>query len=210
MIRLHFMPQTRALGALALLEEIGAPYELHVMDLKAGENRRPGYLALNPMGKVPAIEDGGGLVTEQGAVYLHLADRFPEAGLAPPIGDPLRGPFLRWLFFYGSSFEPAVVDKAMKREPAAASLSPYGDYETVIETLRARLAQGPWILGETFSAADILWGVALNWTMRFGIVPRLPEFTAYADRVTARPSVQRARAKDAELLAAQDAARGQG
>ncbi|MDB5413609.1 MAG: glutathione S-transferase [Rubritepida sp.] len=202
MITLYHCPNTRSTGALSLLEELGAPFDLHVMDLKAGENRQPGYLAINPMGKVPAIVDGDALITEQGAIFLYLADCFPQAGLAPPIGDPLRGPFLRWLFFYGSSFEPAVVDHATKREPAPAAMSPYGSYETVIETLRAALAPGPWILGERFSAADVLWGIALNWTMMFGIVPKLPEFTAYAERVLARPAIQRANARDAELAAA--------
>jgi glutathione S-transferase len=210
MITLHHSPNTRSTGALSLMEELGVPYDLHVMDMKAGENRQPAYLAINPMGKVPAIQDGEALITEQGAVFLYLADRFPEAGLAPAIGDPIRGPYLRWLVFYGSSFEPAVVDHALKRDPAPAAMCPYGDYDTVIETLRAALAKGPWILGERFSAADVLWGVALSWTMMFGIVAKLPEFTAYADRVNARPAVQRAIAKDAELAAAQDAARSKG
>jgi glutathione S-transferase len=210
MITLHHSPNTRSTGALSLMEELGVPYDLHVMDMKAGENRQPAYLAINPMGKVPAIQDGEALITEQGAVFLYLADRFPEAGLAPAIGDPMRGPYLRWLVFYGSSFEPAVVDHALKRDPAPASMCPYGDYDTVIETLRAALAKGPWILGERFSAADVLWGIALSWTMMFGIVAKLPEFTAYADRVNARPAVQRAIAKDAELAAAQDAARSKG
>jgi glutathione S-transferase len=210
MITLHHSPNTRSTGALSLMEELGVPYDLHVMDMKAGENRQPAYLAINPMGKVPAIQDGEALITEQGAVFLYLADRFPEAGLAPAIGDPMRGPYLRWLVFYGSSFEPAVVDHALKRDPAPAAMCPYGDYDTVIETLRAALAKGPWILGERFSAADVLWGVALSWTMMFGIVAKLPEFTAYADRVNARPAVQRASAKDAELAAAQDAARSKG
>lgn len=203
MITLHHAPNTRSTGALCLLEELGAPYHLHVMNMKAGEHRQPAYLAINPMGKVPAIQDGEALVTEQGAVFLFLADQFPQAGLAPPIGDPQRGPYLRWLVFYGSAFEPAVVDQAMKREPVSASMSPYGSYDTVIETLRAALTPGPWLLGERFSAADVLWGVALHWTMMFGIVPRLPEFVAYAERVNARPAIQRARAKDAELAAAQ-------
>jgi len=207
MITLHHAPNTRSTGALSLMEELGAPYHLHVMDMKAGENRQPAYLAINPMGKVRAIQDGEALITEQGAVFLYLADRFPEAGLAPPIGDPRRGPYLRWMVFYGSSFEPAVVDHALKRDPAPPSMCPYGDYGTVIETLRAALAKGPWLLGETFSAADVLWGIALSWTMMFGIVEKRPEFTAYADRVNARPAIQRARAKDAELAAAQDAAR---
>ena len=88
--------------------------------MKAGEQRGAAYLAINPMGKVPAVLHGDALVTEQGAVYTYLADLFPQAGLAPTLGDPLRGPYLRWMFFYGSSFEPAVVDRSMKRDPAPA------------------------------------------------------------------------------------------
>ena len=121
--------------------------------------------------------------------------------MAPPIGDPQRGPFLRWLFFYGSSFEPAVVDHAQKRDGGTPSMSPYGTYDAVIETLRGQLAKGPWLLGERFTAADILWGVALSWTLMFGIVPKHPEFVTFAERVTALPGVQRAAAKDAELVA---------
>ena len=116
------------------------------------------------MGKVPAIVHDGALVTEQGAVYAYLADLYPEAGIAPAIGDPLRGPYLRWLFYYGSSFEPALIDKAMKREPAPPSTSPYGDYDTMLKTLTDQLATGPWLLGERFTAADVLWGTALRWT----------------------------------------------
>lgn len=207
MITLHHAPQTRSLGVLALLEELAAPHRLHVMSLAAGDNRQPAYLAVNPLGKVPAIEEDGAVVTEQGAIFLYLADRFPTAGLAPPIGGAARGPFLRWLFFYGSCFEPALIDRSLSREPAPPQRSPYGTYDEVIETVRAALVPGPWLLGERFSAADILWGIALRWTMQFGIVPKLPEFTALAERVAARPAVQRAFAKDAELQAAQAAAR---
>ncbi|HEX7435955.1 MAG TPA: glutathione S-transferase [Caldimonas sp.] len=196
-------PNTRSSGVLALLEELGADYDLHVLNMKAGEQRKPEYLAVNPIGKVPAIRHGDALVTEQGAVFLYLADLFPQAGLAPPIGDPLRGPYLRWLFFYGSSFEPAVVDRAMKREPAPASTSPYGDYETMLGTLTGQLEKGPYLLGERFSAADVLWGTALAWTTMFKLVPELPVIKAYIDRVAARPAVARARQKDAELAAAQ-------
>lgn len=198
-------PNTRSSGTLALLEELGADYDLHVLNTKAGEQRKPEYLAINPMGKVPAIRHGDALVTEQGAVFLYLADLFPQAGLAPPIGDPLRGPYLRWLFFYGSSFEPAVVDRAMKREPAPASTSPYGDYETMLGTLTGQLEKGPYLLGERFSAADVLWGTALAWTTMFKLVPELPVIRAYIDRVAARPAVARARQKDAELAVAQGA-----
>src|SRR5580704_8870559 len=95
-ITLYHSPNTRSSGALLLLEELGAPYELQVLNMKAGEQRQPGYLAINPMGKVPAVRDGDALVTEQVAIFLYLADRFPEAKLAPAISDPLRGPYVRW------------------------------------------------------------------------------------------------------------------
>src|SRR4029450_5248155 len=101
------------------------------LNLKKGEQRRADYLAVNPMGKVPAIVHDGALVSEQGAVYAYLADLYPEAGITPAIGDPLRGPSLRWLFFYGSSFEPALVDRSLKREPAAPAAGPDGGQDTV-------------------------------------------------------------------------------
>jgi glutathione S-transferase len=167
--------------------------------MKAGEQREPAYLAINPMGKVPAVTHGDALVTEQVAVFLYLADLFPKAGLAPAIGDPLRGPYLRWMAFYGSCFEPALIDRAQKREPASPSMSPYSDYDTMLKTLTDQLGKGPYLLGERFSAADVLWGTALSWTVKFGLVPELPVIKAYMDRVNTRPAVLRARARDAEL-----------
>src|SRR2546421_8112508 len=128
-------PNTRSSGTLVLLEEIGAPYDLHVVNMKAGDQRKAAYLAINSMGKVPAIKHGDALITEQAAVYLYLADLFPESGLAPPVGDPLRGPYLRWMVFYGSCFEPALVDRSQKREQAPLALSPYGDFDTMFKTL---------------------------------------------------------------------------
>lgn len=208
-ITLYHSPNTRSSGTLILLEELGAPYRLHVLNMKAGEQRRPEYLAINPMGKVPAVRHGEALVTEQVAIFLYLADLFPEAGLAPALDDPLRGPYLRWLVYYGSCFEPAVVDRAMKRDPAPASTSPYGDFDTMLTTLVDRLRQGPYLLGQRFSAADVLWGTALSWTTMFGLVPELPEIGAYIERVNGRPAVARAKAKDAELAAAQEAAANQ-
>jgi glutathione S-transferase len=202
-VTLFHSPNTRSTGALILLEELGAPYHLHVLNMKAGEQRAPAYLAINPMGKVPAVKHGDALVTEQGAVFLYLADLFPQAGLAPAIGDPLRGPYLRWLVYYGSCFEPALVDRAHKREPAPPSTCPYGDYDTMLKTLTDQLAGGRYLLGDRFSAADVLWGTALTWTTMFKLVPELPVIRAYTERINARPSVARARAKDAELAAAQ-------
>ena len=198
-------PNSRSGGTRALLEELGADYELHVLNLKAGTQRQPEYLAVNPMGKVPAILHRGALVTEQPAVFLYLADLFPEKGLAPAIGDPLRGPYLRWMVYYGSCFEPALVDKSMQREAPAPSTCPYGDFDTMLKTLTDQLAQGPYLLGERFTAADVLWGGALNWTTMFKLVPETPVIRAYIDRVISRPAMQRAAAADAALAAAQQA-----
>ena len=197
-------PNTRSAGTRILLEELGAEYKLHALNMKKGEQREPAYLAINPMGKVPALLHHGELICEQVAVFLYLADLFPAAGLAPAIGDPLRGPYLRWMTFYGSCYEPAVVDRSMKREPAAMATSPYGDFDTMFKTLTDQLARGPYLLGEKFSAADVLWGTALTWTTMFGLAPETPVTRAYMDRVNARPAVARVRKFDSDLAAEQD------
>lgn len=194
-------PNTRSKGTRILLEELGADYELHALNMKAGEQRSPAYLAVNPMGKVPAIRHGDALITEQGAVYLYLADLYMDKGLAPALDDPLRGPYLRWMVYYGSCFEPALVDRAQKNPPASPSTCPYGDFDTMLKTLTDQLQKGPYMLGEKFSAADVLWGTALTWTTGFQLVPMSPVIQAYIDRINARPAVQRVTALDAELSA---------
>lgn len=199
-------PNSRSGGTRILLEELGAPYELVALNMKAGEQRQKHYTAVNPMGKVPAILHQGALITEQPAVFIYLADLFPEKGLAPAIGNPLRGPYLRWMVFYGSCFEPALVDKAMKRDPAQPATSPYGDFDTMFKTLTDQLAKGPYILGEKFSAADVLWGTALNWTTMFKIVEATPLIQSYIDRVKSRPAAAKARAMDDQLAAEQEKA----
>jgi glutathione S-transferase len=203
-VTLYHAPHSRSTGVLILLEELGAPYDLHVLNLKAGEQRQAAYLRVNPMGKVPALRHGDAIVTEQVAIYLYLADLFGDAGLAPAVGDPLRGPYLRWMVFYASCFEPAVVDRAAKHEPPPQTMSPYGDYDTMLGTVVAHLRRGPYLLGERFSAADLLWGTALGWTTMFELVPKLPEITDHVSRISSRPAVVRAHAKDAELAAAQE------
>ena len=198
-------PNSRSAGTRVLLEELGADYELHLLDLKKNEQRSAAFLAVNPMGKVPAIVHDGVLVTEQGAVYTYLADLYADAGLAPAFDDPQRGAYLRWLFFYGSSFEPALIDKAMKREPAPPATSPYGDYDTMLKTLFDQLERGPWLLGDRFTAADVLWGTALRWTTMFKLVPETPVVQAYIERVGSRPAAVRAAKADADLVAAREA-----
>jgi glutathione S-transferase len=202
-ITLFHSPQTRSSGALALLEELKAPYKLHVLNMKAGEQRQPAFLAVNPMGKVPAILHGDALVTEQVAIGIYLGDVFPEAGITPAIGDALRGPYLRWYIFYAACFEPALVDKAMKREPGNAAMVPYGDLATTLGTLTAQLSKGPWLLGDRFTAADTLWGTALTWMTGFGLLDAVAPIRAYIDRWNARPSVAKVAQIDADLLKAQ-------
>lgn len=207
-ITLYYSPQSRATGTRVLLEELGAPYDLHILNMKAGEQRKDAYLAINPLGKVPAIRHGDALVTEQVAIFIYLADLFPQAGLTPALNDPRRGPYLRWIAYYGASFEPAVIDHFMKREPAPITQSPYADYDTMLAALEAQLAKGPYLLGEEITAADILWGIALSWTMMFGIVPKRDVFVRYAERIAARPAYQRITKADDEMAAQHAAAAG--
>ena len=198
-------PHSRSSGTAALLAELGAPHEVHLLNLKAGDQRKPAFLAVNPMGKVPAILHGDALVTEQVAVTIYLADLFPQAGLTPAIGDPRRGPYLRWLAFYGSAFEPAIVDRAMKRDPASLATSPYGTFESMFQTLTGQLQAHPFLVGDQPTAADILWGSGLRWVTMFGLVPERPEVMAYVERITSRPAFKAATEADAALAASMEA-----
>ncbi len=202
-ITLFHSPRSRSSSALTLLEELRAPYSLHALNMKAAEQRNSAYLAVNPMGKVPAVLHGDALITEQVAIGIYLADLFPEAGITPAIGDALRGPYLRWYVFYAACFEPAVVDKALKREPGPISMMPYGDFEMTMSAIAAQLSAGPWLLGNRFTAADVLWGTALSWMTGFGMVEPVPSIKSYVERWNARPSVKKVAQIDADLLKAQ-------
>lgn len=204
-VTLFHAPKTRSSGVLRLLEEMGVPYRLHVLDLAKGEHKRPDYLALNPMGKVPAIRFGDEIVTELGAIALFLGDLFPETGLCPKPGEAGRGEMLRWLFFYGNCVEPAILQKAMKWEAPKASMAGYGSYDDTMAAVIGQLARGPWFLGERFTVADGLWGPALSWLVAFGLMPKAPEIVAYVERFAARPAAAKAAAIDAELAAKQSA-----
>jgi glutathione S-transferase len=200
----YHMPHTRSSVALALMHELDVPFELKVLNRKRGENHAPDYLAINPLGKVPALTHGTTVVTEQVAIFLYLADRFALGRLAPALDDPDRGPYLRFLVYYAASFEPAVVDRAMKHE-TPASMAPYGNFDSMLAVVTDRLRAGPYLLGERFSAADLLWGASLQWSTGFGLVPKLPEIEAYVARITARPSLVAVAARDAALAAEQAA-----
>ena len=194
-------PHSRAAMTRALLEELGVDYELRVVDFRNDAQLAPEYRAVNPMGKVPAIRHKGTTVTETVAIFIYLADAFPQAKLAPALDGPQRGTYLRWLVFYAACLEPAVSDRAMKREPAPRAQSPYADFDTTIDAITQALRPGPWILGERFSAADVLWGNALRWLTGFGMIEATPLITDYIARVMARPAEQRAIKADAALAA---------
>jgi len=186
-----------------MLEEIGEPYDIHLLSLKREENRQPPYLGVNPMGKVPALKHGDAIITEAAAICLYLADAFPKAGLSVPIGDPRRGAFLKWLFFGPSVIEPAIMDRAYKRaEEAPRSALGYGDFETAMDVAAKAVEPGPYLLGETFTAADVVIGSTLRWGTMFKLIPERPEFLAYTARLTERPALKRAEEKDQELAAA--------
>jgi len=196
-------PQSRAAMTRALLEELGVDDTLRVLDFRKDEQLVPEYMAVNPMGKVPVIRHRGTVVTENVAIHIYLADAFRQANLAPALDDPQRGTYVRWLVFYAACFEPAVGDRAMQRDPAPRSQSPYADFDTTMNAITSALEPGPWLLGERFSAADVLWGGALNYGLMFKLVPDWPVFRDYAQRVQTRPAIRRAFEMDEALAAAQ-------
>ena len=180
-----------------MLEELGEPYEIELLSLKNGDQRKPEYLAINPMGKVPTLVDGDTIVSEVSAICCYLADAYPKAGLAPAVSDKLRGPYLKWLFFVPSCVEPAILDKAMNRPPPPRSTAGWADYDTVVEVLRDATGKAsPYLLGERFTRRRCGGRRKPSWTMQFKLLPDLPEFVAYTQRLAERPALQRQLAKD--------------
>lgn len=198
-------PQSRGRIVRWMLEEVGQPYRTEVLGY--GEDMKsPAYLAINPMGKVPAIVHRGVVVTEAAAICGYLADAFPQAGLAPAQDDPLRGSYFRWLFFAAGPVEAAVSAKAfgLLAPPDKAGMVGYGSFERMADTLeKAAAGAAPWLLGERFSAADVYLGSQVLWGTMFKTLPERPAFAEYAARLRARPAWQRASALDDALAAPQ-------
>lgn len=197
-------PQSRGRIARWMLEEVGRPYRTVVLDYGT-TMKAPEYLAINPMGKVPAITHRGVVVTEGAAVCAYLADAFPETGLAPALDDPARGPYLRWMFFAAGPVEAAVTAKALNLLAPAdrAAMAGYGTFENVVDALEALVSgPGPWILGDRFSAADVYVGSQIGWGLMFKTLPERDAFKTYAERLFARPAAIRARDIDDALIAA--------
>ena len=196
-------PQSRGRIVRWMLEEVGQPYRTQVLAFD-GAQKSPDYLAINPMGKVPAIEHRGVVVTEGAAICAYLADAFPDAGLAPAPDSALRGAYYRWMFFAAGPVEAAVSAKAMGLLAPAerAGMVGYGSFEQTVDTLEIAVqAASPWLLGEQFTAADVYVGSQVSWGLMFKTLPERPAFAEYADRLRARDAAQRAAALDDALSA---------
>ncbi len=203
MSTLTFYTNPRSRGQIVrwMLEEVGVPYDTVLLEYGT-TMKSPDYLAINPMGKVPAIKHDATVVTEAAAICAYLADQFPASRLAPAPSDPLRGAYYRWLFFGAGPLEMAVTAKALNWQVAEGQrgMVGFGSLDATFDTLAGAVARGPWLCGEQFTAADVYVGSAVLWGMQFGTIPRRPEFESYAARLQARPAAQRAQQLDAALL----------
>jgi glutathione S-transferase len=199
-LTLYHVSPSRSSITLWMLEEVGAPYEIKLLKMSEGENLKPDYLAVNPMGKVPALKVDDVVITEVAAICTFLADEFPAAKLNVPVGTPRRGLYLKWLFFGPSVMEPAMMDRAYPRKEAPrASAVGWREFDTVLDIVAEALKPGPYLMGEQFTAADVVIGSGLRFGMMFKLIPERKEFAEYVARLNARPAAQRAAAKDKEL-----------
>lgn len=187
-----------------MLEEVGEPYETKVLNY-GPEMKSPDYLAVNPMGKVPALKHGDTVVTECAAICAYLADAFPAAGLAPPAGSKLRGPYYRWLFFAAGPVDFAATAKAtgFQAPEENAGMVSYGSFATLADALAKAVGEGPYILGDQFTAVDVYLGAQIAWGVQFGTIESRPEFDPYVERIMSRPTAMRAKEIDDALVPAE-------
>ncbi|GAA3843725.1 glutathione S-transferase family protein [[Pseudomonas] carboxydohydrogena] len=191
-MKLYWSPRSRSFTTLWLMEETGEPYERVLTDISTGANKTPEYLAINPMGKVPALADGDAVMAESAAICAYVADRYPQSKLAPPVGDPRRAKYLQWLFFAPSCIEPAILQAYLKLEIPSVSAA-WGSTTQTFDVLDNALEKGPWLLGNDFTAADVAIGAGMNYAIRmFRMVPTRPNFDRYLDACAARPAFQTA------------------
>lgn len=191
-IILYHWPRSRAAIARWMLEELGVPYQVKTVDITADTHPSEELLALNPMGKVPVLKHGNTVVSEVSAICCYLADRFPQANLAPAIDDPRRGPYLKWLFFAPGCVEPAVTHKAMGWPDARRGTLGWASYDDTMQVLAdAAIHATPWLLGEQFTAADVVIGAQVRWGLMFETIPKHPALEAYAFRLGERPALKR-------------------
>ena len=199
-------PMSRGRIVRWMLEELGQPYRTEIIDYATMKG--PAYLAINPMGKVPAIRHGDQVVTEAAAICAYLADAFPQAGLSPAPGDKLRAPYYRWLFFAAGPLESAVITKTLGFEvPAERSrMVGWGTYADLMNVLESAVTDRDYLLGDTFSAADVYFGSQIGWGLQFGNIEKRPALESYSARIQTRPAAVRAREIDDALIAAQQPA----
>jgi glutathione S-transferase len=200
-IVVHHHPFTRAATVVWMLEEVGVPYTLHFVDVSRGEQKSPELLALNPMGKLPVLQDDEIVVTETAAIGLYLADRYAPGRLAPRMEEDDRGAYLRW-----SLFAPSVVEPGAMAQAAGWAYKPgqagWGEHTAMLASMEHAVARGDWLLGDRFSMADVIFGGTLRYMLRFGMIAATPGFIAYADRLGDRPAFQRAEARNLEIAKA--------
>jgi len=196
-------PMSRGRIVRWMLEETGIPYRAEILDY-ATTMKDPQYLAINPMGKVPAIKHGEMIVTEAAAICAYLADAFPQANLAPPPQSPSRGAYYRWLFFAAGPLEAAATNKVLGVVPTAEQQTTvgYGTLDMTLSTLEKAVTGRDYIAGDRFSAADVYVGSHIGWGMQFGTIDKRPAFAAYVSKLRARPAARRAAEIDDALLAA--------
>ncbi len=200
-------PMSRGRIVRWMLEEVGQPYRTEIMNY-AASMKAPEYLAINPMGKVPAIKHGDTVVTECGAICAYLADAFPQAGLAPPLGDKARGPYFRWLFFAAGPVEAATTDASLGVQVPddKKMMVGYGSMSDVLTALEIAVSKSDYAAGDKFSAADVYFGSHIGWGMQFGGIEKRPSFERYWERISNRPAAIRAREIDDALMPPQPAA----
>lgn len=189
-IKLYHHPFSRAANVVWMLEEVGVPYELEFVDIMKGAHKAPALVALNPMGKLPILTDGDTVVTESAAIGLYLADHHAYGRLAPKVDDPDRATYLRWSLFAPSVVEPGSMAKAggWEFKPSQAG---WGDYDAMMTAMEKAISGRDFVLGDTFSMADVVFGGTLRFMLRFKMIEARPVFTAYAERLDARPAAKR-------------------
>jgi glutathione S-transferase len=192
-------PFSRAAGVLWMLEEVGVPYTLRFVDITTGQQKQPELLSLNSMGKLPTLSDGDTVVSEAAAIALYLADRYAPGRLAPPIDDPRRGPYLRWSFFAPSVIEPGVMAKLGGWEYRESSAG-WGTHAAMLLAMKSAIT-GEYILGDTFSMADVVFGGTVRYMLMVGLLEPDPVFKAYVERLSARPALKRADERNAAIVA---------
>lgn len=187
----YYNPRSRARIVHWMLEETGAPYRVELVSFDRGEQKKPDFLALNPMGKLPTIVHRGVVITEGAAICAYLADAFPAAKLAPAVDEPARGTYLRWLFFGAGCVEPAFLDRSLSRTSTNPMAAGYGSYADVVNALEKAITPGPFILGERFSAADVYVGSQIGFGVMTQLFDPTPVFQAYLGRLEQRPAYKR-------------------